>query len=84
MYWTHTGKVPTTEDGSVFGLRGEYRHFRCDRHKVEGYHMTGHANYPCGVRGCERPASAYWYRGEQFQRIPVPEPVSFTLGEWTP
>ena len=58
----------------MLGLRGEYLHFRCDKHKVDGFHYSGQANYRCGVKGCQWPASAYWYRGEQYQKLPVPIP----------
>ena len=70
------------EDGTVLGLRGEYLHFRCDRHKVDGFHVSGQANYCCQIKGCDRPATAYWYRGDKFQKLPNPDAI--TLGEWTP
>ena len=58
----------------MLGLRGEYLHFRCDKHKVDGFHYSGQANYRCGIKGCPWPASAYWYRGEQYQKLSVPIP----------
>ena len=53
--------------------RGEYLHFRCEKHTVEGHAVAGNlAVYRCGVKGCDRPAKAFWYRGEQFQNLKIP------------
>lgn len=51
--------------------RGEFLHFRCADHAIDGHFEAGkNATYPCSVRGCERPAKAYWYRGEQYEQLP--------------
>lgn len=59
----------------MFGMPGEYIHFRCDRHQVEGFHVSGQANYRCEVKGCQWPATAYWFKGEQYQKLPTPQDV---------
>jgi hypothetical protein len=57
-------------------VRGEYLHMRCDRHEVSGHFQTGgHASYRCEHKGCDWPARAYWYRGEQYQKLPASEPM---------
>jgi len=51
---------------------GEYFYFRCATHRVEGaIRESPWADYKCSVRGCERPARCYWYRGHQFADLPV-------------
>jgi hypothetical protein len=53
-------------------VRGEYLHFRCGKHEIEGHTKAGAVpTYRCGVRGCDLPAKAYWYRGEQYQTLPI-------------
>ena len=50
--------------------RGEYLHFRCDKHKVEGGETASpNYEYRCGVSGCDRPAKAYWYKGSKFETL---------------
>lgn len=63
-----------TERHTKSEMRGEYVHFRCDRHEVEGHHQVGqYASYKCAV--CGNPAKAYWYRGDKFQHLPHPSLV---------
>jgi hypothetical protein len=50
-------------------VRGQYIHFRCDRHKVEGYEHEGrYPEYKCSL--CGNPAKAYWYKGDKWQKLP--------------
>lgn len=52
-------------------MRGQHHHFRCDKHKVDGYEHEGKvAEFTCGI--CGRPAKAYWYKGAQFAKLPKP------------
>ena len=50
--------------------RGDYLHFRCDKHEVEGSIEKGtQLAYRCGSPGCKNAARPYWYRGEQFATL---------------
>jgi len=68
--------------------RGEYLHFRCDKHKVDGWDACGSSHeYRCGVSGCDRPAKSYWYRGAKFETLAAQVEVSRTfdcLDTWLP
>jgi len=66
-------------------VRGEFLYFRCGAHAVPGAFSEGTvAVYDCGVKGCERLARAYWYRGEQFAKLPVVALITASFDEWLP
>jgi hypothetical protein len=65
-------------------VKGEYYHFRCDKHAHEGAQLrvSPCADFRCDVRGCDRPAKAYWYAGEQFSVLAMDgggAPVALTV-----
>ena len=65
--------------------RGEFLHFRCAAHRAEGaFEESRNAVYRCGIKGCERPARAYWYKGEQYASLPAALVVEINYDEWTP
>lgn len=51
---------------------GEYLHFRCDRHKVDGHFESKPYEMPakCGVIGCRNRGKPYWYKGEKYANLP--------------
>lgn len=60
-------------------MSGEYVHFRCVWHAVDGYFDPPQGKNPrggfwikCEVMGCGNRGLAYWYRGPQFQTLPQP------------
>ena len=61
---------------------GEYLHFRCYKHTVDGHFEE--RSYPseakCEVPGCENRGRAYWYRGPQYAQLQLSYPANFQ--EW--
>lgn len=61
--------------------RGEYLHFRCLAHAVEG-HFEARQGFErrCEVAGCDKRAAGYWYRGDKYAELPVPKSESIAYG----
>jgi hypothetical protein len=59
-------------------FRGEYLHFRCSWHAVDGhFHVSQeYMAHKCQAPGCENQGRAYWYRGAQFATLPA-SPAKF-------
>ena len=54
-------------------VRGEYLHFRCPWHAVEGhFQMRSGFEAKCEVITCKNRGHGYWYRGEKFAKLPQP------------
>lgn len=65
--------------------RGEYLHFRCQAHRAEGaFEESRQTTYRCSVKGCDRPAKAYWYRGEQYEHLPAITVFEISYDGWLP
>ena len=54
-------------------VKGEYYHFRCDRHapeETEGrVRVSQSAAFRCDQPRCDLPARAYWFTGEKFAKL---------------
>ena len=54
--------------------RGEYLHFRCAWHAVDGsFEQRSGFERRCGVKGCQNKGMGYWYRGAKYAELPVPK-----------
>ena len=56
---------------------GEFVHFRCAWHAIEGHFDPGQGKQPrggfyvkCEFIGCENRGLAYWYKGAKFADLP--------------
>lgn len=54
-------------------VKGEYYHFRCDRHAPDAeegrVRVSPSSAFKCDRPGCEYPARCYWYTGEKFATV---------------
>jgi len=54
-------------------VSGEYLHFRCVWHSVDGhFEMRSGFSIKCEVLGCKNSGHAYWYRGIKYATLPNP------------